>query len=274
MVNDLSIESRRANATTTGQLQVTAVPAFADNYIWLIHSPRQPNRVVAVDPGEALPVQAALQRSQLVLAGIMMTHHHADHVGGVLALRTPELPVFGPASEATPGQPSRVSAGKRVQMAELGLEFEVLDIPGHTAGHIAYVGHGAVFCGDTLFSAGCGRLFEGTAEQMSHSLGQLAKLPSNTYVYCGHEYTLANLRFALAVEPDNQDALAHMKLAQSLRQQGLPTLPSTIELELKINPFLRLNKQTVKYAAAQHADRALNSESETFAALRDWKNHF
>ena len=231
--------------------------------------------MVAVDPGDALPVQQALRNAGLKLGAILITHHHADHVGGVEELvRQHNVPVFGPIGEFSPGNPDRVGDGQVVNLNELGLEFTVLEIPGHTKGHIAYVGHGALFCGDTLFSAGCGRLFEGTAQQMSHSLGKLATLPGNTQVYCGHEYTLSNLSFACVVEPDNRDTQEYLKLARTLREQGSPTLPSCIKLELKINPFLRLGTETVKRAAAQYAGHMLNSESEIFAALRDWKDHF
>ena len=156
-------------------LQVTPVRAFADNYIWLIHAPRDATQVVAVDPGDAAPVERALAERNLTLAGILLTHHHADHVGGVASLlQNRRVPLFGPASERLPGEPTRLRQGDRVVLEALGLEFTVLDIPGHTAGHIAYVGHGALFCGDTLFSAGCGRLFEGTPEQMVGSLAKLA----------------------------------------------------------------------------------------------------
>lgn len=256
-------------------LQVTPVRAFTDNYIWLIHSPRDPSRVVAVDPGEAAPVERALIDRGLSLAGILITHHHADHVGGVpdlLARRT--APMFGPANEKTPGDPVRVRQGERACFPELDLEFTVLDIPGHTAGHIAYAGHGAVFCGDTLFSAGCGRLFEGTAEQMSDSLAKLAALPQDTNVYCGHEYTVANLRFALTVEPENRDAASYLEECKMKRQRDEATLPSTMRRERNVNPFLRCDRETVKQAAEANSGRRLQNQTEVFAVIRQWKDGF
>ncbi|MGC3982540.1 MAG: hydroxyacylglutathione hydrolase [Steroidobacteraceae bacterium] len=256
-------------------LKVTAVPAFNDNYLWLIHSPKAPQQVVVVDPGDADPVRKALQLNQLSLCGILITHHHNDHVGGVVALQSQySAPTFGPVDEILPGLVRRVTAGQDVQFTELGLSFEVLAVPGHTAGHIAYVGHGAVFCGDTLFSAGCGRLFEGTPAQMTASLQRLAALPAETEVYCAHEYTLANLRFARAVEPDNLAIQEHLERCIEKRRRTEATLPSSIGLELRINPFLRLGVETVKRAAERHASRTLNSETEIFAVLREWKNHF
>jgi hydroxyacylglutathione hydrolase len=256
-------------------LKVTAIPAFEDNYVWLIHSPRTMNQVVVVDPGDAAPVIDALQAANLTLRGILMTHHHRDHVGGVEELLSLfPVPAYGPVAEEIPGQPHRVQQGDHVSFEALGLEFSVLDVPGHTAGHIAYVGHGALFCGDTLFSAGCGRLFEGTAAQMTASLRKLAVLPIPTAVYCAHEYTLSNLRFAQAVEPDNVEVQAHLVRCQNWRQQGQATVPSSIGLELSINPFMRLSAETVKQAAATHAGHRLDSETEIFAELRGWKNQF
>jgi hydroxyacylglutathione hydrolase len=167
-----------------------------------------------------------------------------------------------------------VKQEEHVQFPELGLEFEVLEVPGHTAGHIAYAGQGAVFCGDTLFSAGCGRLFEGTAAQMTASLRKLAALPAETAVYCAHEYTMSNLRFAGVVEPENVAVQEHLQRCTTLRQTSKATLPSSMGLELNINPFLRLGAETVKRAAERHVGRTIDSETETFAVLRDWKNHF
>ncbi len=183
-------------------LQVSPVRAFSDNYIWLIRAPADPGAAVVVDPGDDRPVEEALQQQGLRLGAILVTHHHADHVGGVVALVARHgAPVFGPAREKMPCAVQALDDGGTAALDHLGLQFSVMAVPGHTLGHIAYAGHGALFCGDTLFSAGCGRLFEGTAAQMLASLDRLAALPDDTQVYCAHEYTLSNLRFAAAVEP-------------------------------------------------------------------------
>ncbi len=255
-------------------LQVTPVRAFTDNYIWLIHSPRDPSKVVAVDPGDAAPVHQALTDRGLQLSGILMTHHHRDHVGGVVELlRQHSVPAFGPAGEAVPGEPIRLREGDVARLDDLGLEFRAIDVPGHTAGHIAYVGHGALFCGDTLFSAGCGRLFEGTAEQMTASLAKFAALEAETRVYCGHEYTVNNLRFALAVEPDNEESAAYLEECQRKRARHEATVPSSIRRERNVNPFLRCDRETVKQAAEARAGRALNPV-EVFSVVRAWKDDF
>lgn len=256
-------------------LQVTPVRAFTDNYIWLIHAPEDARRVVAVDPGDAKPVEHTLASRDLTLSGLLITHHHRDHVGGVAELlEGRDIPVYGPATETLPGDPRRLREGDSVTFAELGLTFEVLDVPGHTAGHIAYVGHGAVFCGDTLFSAGCGRLFEGSPEQMHSSLSKLAALPAETLVYCAHEYTLSNLQFGLAVEPGNQAAARYLELCRKLRARDEATIPSDIRRERNVNPFLRCDDETVKQAAEAHAGRRLQSQPEVFAVIRQWKDGF
>lgn len=251
-------------------LHLHPVPAFNDNYLWLLHDQ---HTAWVVDPGDAAPVQAYLQQHGLALAGILLTHHHADHVGGVAELRqTHGCPVFGPAHEVLPEPLTRLQEGDRVEL--LGHGFTVLDVPGHTAGHIAYYcasvnGAPLLFCGDTLFSAGCGRLFEGTPAQMYASLQKIAALPDATQVCCTHEYTLSNLRFALAVEPDNPDLTRHLAHCQTLRDQGLPTLPSTLKLEKRINPFLRAHLPSVACAVPPATGPAA-----VFAALREWKNRF
>lgn len=256
-------------------LKVTPVRAFTDNYIWLIHSPRDAALVVVVDPGDAKPVERMLADRKLTLAGLLITHHHGDHVGGVTELlQNRTIPIYGPASESIPGNPERLREGDRASLPELGLEFEVLDVPGHTAGHIAYVGHGAVFCGDTLFSAGCGRLFEGTAEQMHASLSKLAALPAETLVYCAHEYTLSNLKFGQAVEPDNSAAASYQSRCLELRARDEATIPSDIRQERNVNPFLRCDDETVKQAAEAYAGRRLQSQPEVFAVIRQWKDGF
>ncbi len=240
----------------------------------MLHDER---RALVVDPGDAQPVLTALAQHGLTLAAILVTHHHGDHTGGVEALRQQTgAQVYGPATETMPEPLQRCTDGNIVEA--LGLRFEVLLVPGHTAGHIAYWAQipGAepvLFCGDTLFSAGCGRLFEGTPAQMLASLTRLATLPENTRVCCAHEYTLGSLRFALAVEPDNADLLAYQARAQALRQQHLPTLPSSIGLEKAVNPFLRTHVPTVVHAAQQIAPNA-DDPVAVFAALRTWKDKF
>jgi len=253
---------------------VLHVRAFEDNYIWLIRG-QSADRVAIVDPGDAEPVLAALEKQRLTPVAILCTHHHHDHVGGTEEiLRHYPLSVYGPARERIPAITRQLKEGDRVSLAELGVEFDVLDVPGHTAGHIAYHGAGMLFCGDTLFSAGCGRLFEGTAEQMYTSLSRLAALPEKTEVYCAHEYTASNLRFALTVEPGNNDIRAHIEKTQALRALHTPSLPSTIGLERHINPFLRTGQTAVREAVISHVGRPLTGETEVFAELRRWKDSF
>ena len=258
-------------------MNLLALPAFADNYIWMVHDDA---RALVVDPGDAAPVLEALRSRGLQLAGILVTHHHPDHVGGIHALR-PLLAatggrVFGPARERIPEPFVPLAGGDSVEL--LGLRFGVLDVPGHTAGHIAYVQQGVaraplLFCGDTLFSAGCGRLFEGTPAQMAASLASLAALPDDTQVCCTHEYTLSNLRFAAAVEPANDDIAAYTRHCEALRAAGQPTLPSALALERRINPFLRCHVPGVAQAARREG--AANDEPvAVLAALREWKNRF
>ena len=242
----------------------------------MLHDDRQ---AIVVDPGEAAPVAEALDAQGLALVGILVTHHHPDHVGGVAALR-PRLqgPVWGPAREAIPQPFVPLCHGDSITV--MGLHFQVIDVPGHTAGHIAYFlpagatnGAPVLFCGDTLFSGGCGRLFEGTPAQMHNSLGRLADLPGNTRVCCAHEYTESNLRFALAVEPGNATLRAYTTSCRGLRAQGLPTLPSTIAQERAINPFMRCDAPEV-VRSAQSRGMADASGPAVLGALREWKNQF
>jgi hydroxyacylglutathione hydrolase len=256
-------------------LKTTPVPAFSDNYIWLIHGIADPRKVAIVDPGDAEPVIKRLKDQDLEPAAILVTHHHWDHVGGVGRLVDEfGLPVYGPAGEDIPSRDFALVEGDTVALEDLGVDFSILDCPGHTAGHIAYYGHQALFCGDTLFSAGCGRLFEGTPEQMSESLGKFAALPGDTRIFCTHEYTLSNLRFASAVEPANRDIEAYSTTAQALREQGQPTLPSTLDLEGRVNPFMRCGEASVRSSAEHHAGRPLPDPVSVFATVRAWKDAF
>ena len=256
-------------------MKLIALPAFADNYIWLLHNDQY---ALVVDPGDSAPVLAWMrEHPALQLETILVTHHHADHTGGVAALVAQSgAQVLAPALEKMPFLAQGLQQGDHFDWH--GLRFDVLDVPGHTLGHIALWTHPAdqdpiLFCGDTLFSGGCGRLFEGTPAQMLDSLDRLSALPDATRVCCAHEYTLSNLKFALAVEPDNRDLQAHFEWCTRLRSQALPTLPVALSTERAINPFLRSRQASVAAAVQQHDQLAVDDIS-TFAALRQWKNEF
>ena len=251
---------------------IAPIRAFKDNYIWCL---RRGTHAAVVDPGDAGPVFDYLRAEDLQLTAILNTHHHADHVGGNAGLLSKyNVPVFGPAREIIPAVTQKLAEGEEIEVPGIGLRQRVLDIPGHTAGHIAFYGDGMLLCGDTLFSCGCGRLFEGTPAQMLASLQTLAALPTETRVYCAHEYTLANIRFALAVEPGNVDLQARAAAAAETRRRGEPTVPSTIGLELATNPFMRCDVPAVRDAAARREKGAETAALRTFAALREWKNGF
>ncbi|MEG5267128.1 hydroxyacylglutathione hydrolase [Pseudomonas sp. JDS28PS106] len=258
-------------------IQIHALHAFSDNYIWLLQdlSTRQ---CAVVDPGDAAPVlQWLKQNPEWSLRDILITHHHADHVGGVVAIKqTTGARVSGPANEKIPARDVALEHGDRI--TALGLDFAVYGVPGHTLGHIAFYHEDAerplLFCGDTLFAAGCGRLFEGTPEQMHASLQQFAALPDTTLIYCAHEYTLSNLRFAHAVEPDNRDIAERLAEVTRWRSEDRISLPSNLALEKRTNPFLRVHETSVKEKADERAGRVLARQTEVFATLRSWKDNF
>jgi hydroxyacylglutathione hydrolase len=257
-------------------LSVLIVPTFRDNYVWLIHNGIT---AVAVDPGEFAPVMAALNKHQLSLAAIVLTHRHDDHIGGVPGLLEKfTVPVFGPRKEKEhiPTLTHPVSEGDSVTIPALALRLKVLDTPGHTIGHIAYVAEAQrwLFCGDTLFAGGCGRLFEGTPQQMTESLAKFLVLPDNTLVYCAHEYTLSNLQFALAVEPDNSALIARMQDDKAKRDKGLATVPSTMAMEKATNPFLRYSEANIIENLISKGHLTQREPVGSFAAIREWKNNF
>ncbi|WP_028449915.1 hydroxyacylglutathione hydrolase [Chitinibacter tainanensis] len=247
-------------------LTLTALPIFSDNYIWLLHNEQA---VIAVDPGAAAPLQAWLTARGAQLAGILITHHHHDHTGGLAALASPALPIYGPAGVAEVNRP--LVGGESFTLLETPIE--VIATPGHTLDHLSYLVADRLFCGDTLFSAGCGRLFEGTPAQMLASLQRLAALPAPTQVCCTHEYTASNLRFARHLEPENAALAQREAEVLALRAAGKASLPSNMGLELATNPFLRCGEAPIQ-AAAQRFSPGISGELATFTALREWKNQF
>ena len=252
--------------------EVIRIPAFKDNYIWLL---RKGASAVVVDPGDANCVLEVLERERLTLDSILITHHHHDHQGGVAGLlaKCPDAEVFGPAAESITGLTRPLHGGETIRLESLDVDFQVFAVPGHTLGHLAYYCPDTLFCGDTLFGAGCGRLFEGTPEQMLDSLTRLAALPDHTAVYCAHEYTELNLRFALSIEPGNRQLQQRADEVVIARAKGLATVPSTLELEKATNPFLRCEKADV-IDAVRAKGIVGNDPVEVFTALRAWKDAF
>ena len=258
--------------TNHASWSVVPLRAFADNYIWTIRDGRC---AAVVDPGDARPVIDYLGREKLELVAILNTHHHADHVGGNAGLLGRwQAPVYGPHDERIAEVTHRLKDGARFILPHFGVEFEVMEIPGHTRSHIAFHGGGMVFSGDTLFAAGCGRLFEGTPRQMHDSLSRLMQLPDATRVYCGHEYTLSNIRFAMAADSGNAALRELEARAQQQRDRDLPTLPSTVAQEKATNPFVRVGEPAVVAAANRFAGKTLNNPVDVLAAIREWKNGF
>ena len=255
------------------KLRLLPVPAFSDNYIWLLADAA--GHTLIVDPGEAAPVRAALLREGLVPSAILLTHHHPDHIGGVAELLQEfQVPVYAPDDERIPHVTTTVRDGERLSLAAPQIDFEVIAVPGHTRSHVAYYGGGLLFCGDTLFSLGCGRMFEGNAEQMLHSLQRLRALPGATQVCCGHEYTLANAAFALNLEPDNSVLREHARTVRALRERGLPSLPSTLSLECAANPFLRTDTPVLSARIKAELADPDADEVARFAWLRHSKDQF
>lgn len=249
-------------------LNIIPIPAFADNYIWLLHNARY---AVVVDPGDAAPVIKILQKLNLELTAILITHHHGDHIDGVAdLLEYKPAQVYAPQYEQFAFKHIALTEGDEITLPEIAMSFRIMWLPGHTLGQIAYVNDDYLLCGDTLFGAGCGRLFEGTPTQMLHSLQRLKLLNPNTKVFSAHEYTAKNIEFALTLEPDNSDLMTRKLHVQSLRAQNLPSLPSSIDLELKTNPFFRCNQATIiKNSQAENSD-----ELSVFTAVRSLRNHY
>jgi len=252
-------------------INISPIPAYSDNYIWLIEF--GDHQAVVIDPGDAAPVQQALQQRGLQLAAILVTHNHWDHINGIETLLGHyQVPIYGPSSGQTPGLTHPCIAGQHIQIADLDLK--VMEVPGHTQDHIAFYGHHVLFCGDTLFAAGCGRLLGGSAEQLHDSLNKIAKLPIDTHIYCTHEYTMDNLKFAQTVEPGNRQIMQRLTTEAEKRQQGRPTLPSTLQLELATNPFLRCQSDEVISSAERFSAKTLTSPAQVFKTLRYWRDGF
>ncbi len=254
---------------------IVAIPAFKDNYIWAVHSLHKP-AIVVVDPGDASPVLAYLQAKKLDLDAILITHHHFDHSGGIPILKDhfPEVKVYGPANEIITGVTHLLKEGDTISLADFGLSLKILDIPGHTKGHIAYYNDDLLFCGDTLFSCGCGKLFEGTPAQMVNSLRKIQQLSPATLMYCGHEYTKANIQFAKIVDPTNPDLDKRLAEVEEALTKSRPTLPISLESEFLTNPFLRVNTKEIIRSVQKHWNLEENDPVKLFFHLREWKNHF
>lgn len=253
-------------------LRIEPVPILGDNYAWLLRPPDQ-DAVAVIDPGDDRPVLEVLERDRLRLEAVLLTHHHRDHVGGLGGLlRKRRVPVFGPEAERIAGVDRPVADADAVELFGGAVVLEVLHLPGHTLGHVGYVGHGVALVGDTLFAGGCGRVFEGTPRQMHASLGRLAALDGDTAVYCAHEYTVSNLEFATRVEPANRTLRERLAAARSARGEGRPTVPSSIAQELATNPFLRCDEPSVVAAAGRFAGREVAPGADTFAVVRGWKD--
>ena len=257
-------------------LEIIPLPALGDqnNYIWLLKN-KASNHIAIVDPGEAGPLLKKIKAEGLTPIAILITHHHWDHVNGIADITAKyDIPVYTPKTESVSGGTHAVGEGDTIVLDELDLTFNILDVPGHTSGAVAYYSSNMVFSGDTLFAAGCGRLFEGTPPQMHTSLSKFKTLADDTLIYCGHEYTLANLQFAATVEPENQAIQERLSEAQKLREKGQPTVPSTLGIEKQTNPFLRCEVDSVIDAAKQHSGKSLNKPQDVFAAVRKWKDDF
>ena len=256
--------------------QIHPIPAFSDNYIWAIHDDNS-QQLAVVDPGDASPVLDYIDENDLALSHILITHHHPDHIGGLNRLVEEFNPVvYGPEPSNIKGISQFLHEGDQFRLFDR--DFEIFEVPGHTLDHIAYFSddetHPLVFCGDTLFAAGCGRLFEGTPAMMMGSLSKLMKLNPKSAVYCSHEYTMANLKFALAADGDNQELQERVILEQQKRDSGIPTLPSTIAVELATNPFLRCDDSAVQERVLAQSGNKNSDTTEIFAALRSWKDNF
>ncbi len=255
-------------------LEIIPLPALKDNYIWLLKN-KASNHVAIVDPSEAKPVLELIESEGLIPIALLITHHHWDHVGGITEITEKhDIPVYTPKTESVAGSTNPVGEADIVFLSELDLELSILDVPGHTSGAVAYYTEGMVFSGDTLFTAGCGRMFEGTPPQMHTSLSKFKSLPDDTLLYCGHEYTVSNLLFAAAVEPENKAIQQRLIEAKQLRNKNLPTVPATLEIEKETNPFLRCEQVSVITAASQHSGKKQNEPHKVFAEIRHWKDNF